>query len=137
LSGNAIYRATVPSNALLETSSTFKLEALKAMPFLLDPAFQALARPLAASPGPLLHQQRPHRAIGFEIDSRDDVVANSKNRLHEVAVDLIRSVFPPAKGIRLVGVTLSNFRSLEVSREEELPLAISPHQIAERSSAPT
>ena len=29
--------------------------------------------------------------------------------LHEASLGLIRSVFPPAKGIRLVGVTLSNF----------------------------
>jgi DNA polymerase-4 len=60
---------------------------------------------------------------------------DSKDRLHEVAVDLIRAAFPPAKGIRLVGVTLSNFRSPEVSGEEELPFANSPHRIAERSSA--
>jgi DNA polymerase-4 len=60
---------------------------------------------------------------------------DSKDRLHEVAVDLIRSAFPPAKGIRLVGVTLSNFRSPEVSGEEELPFANSPHRIAEPSSA--
>ena len=31
--------------------------------------------------------------------------------LDEVALDLIRSVFPPPKGVRLVGVTLSNFQS--------------------------
>ena len=47
-----------------------------------------------------------------------------EDRLHDVAVDLIRSVFPPAKGIRLVGVTLSNFRSPDVSMGDELPLAI-------------
>ena len=29
--------------------------------------------------------------------------------LHEVALDLIHFVFPPPKGVRLVGVTLSNF----------------------------
>ena len=29
--------------------------------------------------------------------------------LHEAALGLIRSVFPPPKGVRLVGVTLSNF----------------------------
>jgi DNA polymerase-4 len=29
--------------------------------------------------------------------------------LHEASLGLIRSVFPPLKGIRLVGVTLSNF----------------------------
>jgi len=33
----------------------------------------------------------------------------SRDQLHAVARSLIRSVFPPAKGVRLVGVTLSNF----------------------------
>ena len=37
---------------------------------------------------------------------------------------MLRSVFPPEKGIRLIGVTLSNFRSPEVRREAELPFAI-------------
>ena len=34
---------------------------------------------------------------------------DSRDKLHEASLGLIRSVFPPAKGIRLVGVTLSNF----------------------------
>lgn len=34
---------------------------------------------------------------------------NDHNQLREVALELIRLVFPPAKGIRLVGVGLSNF----------------------------
>jgi hypothetical protein len=33
----------------------------------------------------------------------------TKERLREVALGLIRSVFPPQRGIRLVGVSLSNF----------------------------
>ena len=36
-------------------------------------------------------------------------VLESRSELHEASVGLIRSVFPPPKGIRLVGVTLSNF----------------------------
>ena len=35
---------------------------------------------------------------------------DSRERLHDVSLGLVRSVFPPAKGIRLVGVTLSNFQ---------------------------
>jgi hypothetical protein len=31
-------------------------------------------------------------------------------------------VFPPRKGVRLVGVTLSNFRSQAVGEAAELPL---------------
>ena len=34
---------------------------------------------------------------------------DSRKALGEASIGLIRSVFPPAKGIRLVGVTLSNF----------------------------
>jgi DNA polymerase-4 len=35
---------------------------------------------------------------------------DSRARLHEASLALVRSVFPPEKGIRLVGVTLSNFQ---------------------------
>jgi len=38
---------------------------------------------------------------------------DSRERLHEIALALIHSVFPIAKGIRLVGVTLSNFASID------------------------
>lgn len=44
------------------------------------------------------------------------VVASSE-RLHEVSLDLVRTLFPPAKGVRLVGVTLSNFAPLDEERE--------------------
>jgi DNA polymerase-4 len=36
-------------------------------------------------------------------------VVASREQLHAASLGLIRSVFPVAKGIRLVGVTLSNF----------------------------
>ena len=32
-------------------------------------------------------------------------------QLRQASLDLIRSVFPPGKGIRLVGVTVSNFEA--------------------------
>ena len=47
---------------------------------------------------------------------------DSQGRLNEVATTLIRSTFPPEKGVRLIGVTLSNFRSPEARGEAELPL---------------
>jgi DNA polymerase IV len=50
----------------------------------------------------------------FQISTRSrsaETAIESRDRLHGVALDLIRSVFPPAKGIRLIGVALSNFRS--------------------------
>lgn len=43
--------------------------------------------------------------------------------LHEASLALVRSVFPPAKGIRLVGVTLSNFLP-SPSTLAETPLAL-------------
>lgn len=46
----------------------------------------------------------------------------AKERLHEIALDLVRSVFPPRKGIRLVGVTLSNLGAPQPGRDDELPL---------------
>ncbi|MHB8284773.1 MAG: DNA polymerase IV [Caulobacteraceae bacterium] len=47
---------------------------------------------------------------------------SSRATLHEASLGLIRSVFPPAKGVRLVGVTLSNFAGAGVSRDAELSL---------------
>jgi DNA polymerase IV len=45
----------------------------------------------------------------------------TRAKLHELARELIRSVFPPPKAIRLVGVTLFNFQSSTSSSEAELP----------------
>ncbi|OGN49089.1 MAG: DNA polymerase IV [Caulobacterales bacterium RIFOXYB1_FULL_67_16] len=50
-------------------------------------------------------------------------VVSSKAQLHEVSLSLIRSVFPPEKGIRLVGVTLSNFAQMNAAPSDQaLPL---------------
>ena len=60
----------------------------------------------------------------FQISTRSrskEMAIQTRRGLHEVALDLIRSVFPPPKGVRLVGVTLSNFRSQTVSEAAELP----------------
>jgi DNA polymerase-4 len=60
----------------------------------------------------------------FQISSRSrstETPIETRDKLREVALDLIRSVFPPPKGIRLVGVTLSNFQSPNASGEAELP----------------
>jgi DNA polymerase IV len=48
----------------------------------------------------------------FQQSTRSQSLAtpvDSRATLHEASLGLIRSVFPPLKGIRLVGVTLSNF----------------------------
>jgi DNA polymerase-4 len=44
--------------------------------------------------------------------------------LRQVSIDLVRSVFPPAKGIRLLGVTLSSFERGEL--DLSLPVTPSP-----------
>lgn len=62
----------------------------------------------------------------FQQSTRSQSLArpiDSRATLHEAALGLIRSVFPPAKGVRLVGVTLSNFTNPQDGPEpDELPL---------------
>jgi DNA polymerase IV len=60
----------------------------------------------------------------FQISSRSrslETTIETRGRLHEVALDLIRSVLPPPKGVRLVGVTLSNIRPQVATEGAELP----------------
>ena len=47
---------------------------------------------------------------------------DSQATLQAASLGLIRSVFPPAKGVRLVGVTLSNFGGREDSLGSEASL---------------
>src|ERR1700681_2875344 len=47
-------------------------------------------------------------------------VIGCQDHLRRASLDLVRSVFPPAKGIRLVGVTVSNFDKRDA--ESDLPL---------------
>jgi DNA polymerase-4 len=54
---------------------------------------------------------------------------NSRAMLHEASLGLIRSVYPPPKGIRLVGVTLSNLVAGEPAAAEGLGL-LGEHQPA-------
>jgi DNA polymerase-4 len=48
------------------------------------------------------HQATPSQYYVRPVDSQKE--------LHEPSLDLIRAVFPSTKGVRLVGVALSNFR---------------------------
>ena len=60
----------------------------------------------------------------FQISTRSrsvEMTIQTREKLHQVALDLIRSVFPTPKGVRLVGVTLSNFRSQSAGGAAELP----------------
>ncbi len=47
----------------------------------------------------------------------------SRERLEEVSLLLVRSLYPPAKGIRLVGVSLSNFKAPAPPASDQLALA--------------
>lgn len=57
--------------------------------------------------------------------SQPSVVVTQEN-LRQSAVDLVRTVLPPAKSIRLVGVTVSNFAEATAPEpatvETELPI---------------
>ena len=62
----------------------------------------------------------------FQISTRSrsmEMTIRTQEKLRELALGLIRSVFPPPKGIRLVGVTLSNFQAQSGSEAVELPLS--------------
>jgi nucleotidyltransferase/DNA polymerase involved in DNA repair len=59
----------------------------------------------------------------FQLSTRSrsmETAIQTRHGLHEVALDLIRTVFPPPKGVRLVGVTLSNFQPQSGGEAAEL-----------------
>ena len=49
-------------------------------------------------------------------------VVISRDHLCRASIDLVQSLFPPAKGIRLVGVTVSNFEERSAGGDQDLPL---------------
>jgi DNA polymerase-4 len=49
-------------------------------------------------------------------------VVGSREQLHTTSLDLVRSIYPPETGIRLVGVTVSNFEAQSLAETEALPL---------------
>jgi DNA polymerase-4 len=62
----------------------------------------------------------------FQISTRSrsiEMTIQTREKLHQVALDLVRLVFPPPRGVRLVGVTVSNFRTQLGSDAAELPLS--------------
>jgi DNA polymerase IV len=48
----------------------------------------------------------------------------SQETLRNVSIDLVRTVFPPAKGIRLLGVTLSSFETTDRSASKQFDLGL-------------
>jgi DNA polymerase-4 len=62
----------------------------------------------------------------FQISTRSrstEMTIETREKLHQLTLELIRSVFPPPKGVRLVGVTLSNFRPQTPNEAAELPFS--------------
>ena len=62
--------------------------------------------------------------------------------LRQASVELVRTVLPTAKGVRLLGVTVSNFDQVPISAANELPLfdaaeAIMPQPDATSGATPT
>jgi DNA polymerase IV len=60
------------------------------------------------------HQVTRSRSFSGQVTSRD--------LLRQTALELVRSLFPPSQGIRLVGVTMSNFPEGQGLSDDELPL---------------
>jgi DNA polymerase IV len=61
----------------------------------------------------------------FQISTRSrsmEAPIETREHLRQLALALIRSIFPPSKGVRLVGVTLSNFHAQPNNVAAELPL---------------
>ena len=60
----------------------------------------------------------------FQLSTRSrsmEMTIQTRETLHQVALDLIRSVFPPPKGVRLVGVAFSNLQPQSGGEAAELP----------------
>src|SRR5271165_2418638 len=51
-------------------------------------------------------------------------IVTSRETLRSVSIGLVRTVFPPAKGIRLVGVTMSSFEATDRTTSEQLELGL-------------
>ena len=62
--------------------------------------------------------------------------------LRQASVELVHALLPTAKGVRLLGVTVSNFEQVPISADAELPLfdateAIMPQPDATSGVVPT
>jgi len=62
--------------------------------------------------------------------------------LRQASVELVRTLLPTTKGVRLLGVTVSNFDRVPINAADELPLfhtaeAITPQPVAAQRVEPT
>ncbi len=49
------------------------------------------------------------------------IAVNSRELLHSVGIDLLRSTFPPARGVRLVGISISGFTTAKPPQSHHQP----------------
>ncbi|WP_206244689.1 DinB/UmuC family translesion DNA polymerase [Novosphingobium terrae] len=69
------------------------------------------------------HRQAKFKEFRIITLSRSDTGSiTNKALLLQTSLDLVRSIFPPEMGIRLVGVTVSNFGMPAFDGEPPLPL---------------
>ena len=62
--------------------------------------------------------------------------------LRQASVELVRTILPTAKGVRLLGVTVSNFDPVPITTASELPLfddagSVMPQPDANSGTTPT
>ena len=63
----------------------------------------------------------------FELITRSRTTAgliDNRSELESVSVDLLKTLFPVAKAVRLLGVSLSGFSVGEIRRHEQIGLAL-------------
>ena len=73
------------------------------------------------------HRDREDQICRFQAGDTQPLSVGSNHisvALRQVSLDLVRTVFPPAQGVRLVGVAVSNFGDNQVSPAEQLDLAL-------------
>jgi DNA polymerase IV len=51
-------------------------------------------------------------------------VITSRAIIEQLALDILQPHFPPPRGVRLLGVTLSNFDATIVAENRQIPLAL-------------
>ena len=57
--------------------------------------------------------------------------------LRQASVELVRTLLPTTKGVRLLGVTVSNFDRTPINAADELPLFDTASLIAPRAGPPS
>jgi DNA polymerase-4 len=53
-----------------------------------------------------------------------DEAITSRTIIEQLTLDLLRPLFPPPRGVRLLGVTLSNFEAATLAENRQIPLAL-------------